>query len=88
MTTTRELRRRLGADRSLPRYEPCCRARASSHRPAPAGFTRSSTTAFASWRGDLIERDGEDLRRAPLEDRKHALADLLRGTDDGNVRTG
>jgi bifunctional non-homologous end joining protein LigD len=32
---------------------------------------------------DLIERDGEDLRRAPLEHRKHTPADLLRGTDDG-----
>ena len=32
---------------------------------------------------DLIELDGEDLRWARLEDRKHALADLLRGTDDG-----
>ena len=32
---------------------------------------------------DLIELDGEDLRWAKLEDRKHALADLLRGTDDG-----
>ena len=32
---------------------------------------------------DLIERDGEDLRRVPLEHRKHALVDLLRGTDDG-----
>ena len=32
---------------------------------------------------DLIELDGEDLRCAPLERRKHALADLLRGTGDG-----
>ena len=32
---------------------------------------------------DLIELDGEDLRRAPLEHRKHALADLLRSPDDG-----
>jgi bifunctional non-homologous end joining protein LigD len=32
---------------------------------------------------DLIELDGEDLRWARLEDRKHTLADLLRGTDDG-----
>jgi bifunctional non-homologous end joining protein LigD len=32
---------------------------------------------------DLIELDGEDLRWARLEDRKHALADLLRGMDDG-----
>jgi bifunctional non-homologous end joining protein LigD len=31
---------------------------------------------------DLIERDGEDLRRAPLQHRKHALADLLQRTDD------
>ena len=32
---------------------------------------------------DLIELDGQDLRWARLEDRKHALADLLRDTDDG-----
>ena len=32
---------------------------------------------------DLIELDGEDLRWARVEDRKHTLADLLRGTDDG-----
>jgi bifunctional non-homologous end joining protein LigD len=32
---------------------------------------------------DLIELDGEDLRGRPLEDRKAALADLLRGVRDG-----
>jgi bifunctional non-homologous end joining protein LigD len=32
---------------------------------------------------DLIGLDGEDLRKAPLEDRKRALAELLRGTRDG-----
>jgi bifunctional non-homologous end joining protein LigD len=32
---------------------------------------------------DLIELDGQDLRWARLEDRKHALADLLRGMEDG-----
>jgi bifunctional non-homologous end joining protein LigD len=32
---------------------------------------------------DLIERDGVDLRSVPLEERKHALADLLRSTGDG-----
>ena len=32
---------------------------------------------------DLIELDGEDLRRARLEDRKHTLADLLHKTNDG-----
>jgi bifunctional non-homologous end joining protein LigD len=32
---------------------------------------------------DLIELDGEDLRRARLEDRKRKLADLLSPTDDG-----
>ena len=32
---------------------------------------------------DLIELDGQDLRRARLEDRKDALADLLRGMEDG-----
>jgi bifunctional non-homologous end joining protein LigD len=32
---------------------------------------------------DLIELDGEDLRWARLENRKHTLADLLHGTDDG-----
>ena len=32
---------------------------------------------------DLIELDGKDLRRQPLERRKAALADLLRGIRDG-----
>jgi bifunctional non-homologous end joining protein LigD len=32
---------------------------------------------------DLIELDGKDVRWASLEDRKHALADLLSDTDDG-----
>ena len=32
---------------------------------------------------DLIELDGEDLRRQPVERRKAMLADLLRGTRDG-----
>jgi bifunctional non-homologous end joining protein LigD len=32
---------------------------------------------------DLIELDGEDLRGRPLEHRKGALADLLRGVRDG-----
>ena len=34
---------------------------------------------------DLIELDGEDLRRAPLEHRKRALAKLLRQKRDGIV---
>jgi ATP-dependent DNA ligase len=32
---------------------------------------------------DLIEIDDEDLRPAPIEDRKSALADMLRKTRDG-----
>jgi bifunctional non-homologous end joining protein LigD len=32
---------------------------------------------------DLIEVDGKDLRRSPIEDRKGALADMLRKTRDG-----
>jgi bifunctional non-homologous end joining protein LigD len=32
---------------------------------------------------DLIELDGKDVRRQPLEHRKSALADLLRGIRDG-----
>ena len=32
---------------------------------------------------DLIALDGRDLRGAPLENRKRALAELLRGTSDG-----
>jgi bifunctional non-homologous end joining protein LigD len=32
---------------------------------------------------DLIELDGEDLRRSPLEQRKRALAELLRQKTDG-----
>ena len=34
---------------------------------------------------DLIELDGEDLRRSPLEHRKRALAKLLRQKRDGIV---
>ena len=34
---------------------------------------------------DLIEIDGEDLRRAPIEHRKHRLARLLRSPDHGLV---
>jgi bifunctional non-homologous end joining protein LigD len=32
---------------------------------------------------DLIELDGKDIRGAPLESRKSALAELVRGTNDG-----
>ena len=34
---------------------------------------------------DLIELDGEDLRRSPFEQRKRALAELLRRRTDGIV---
>jgi ATP-dependent DNA ligase len=34
---------------------------------------------------DLIEIDGKDLRRAPLEERKRALANVLRRERDGIV---
>ena len=34
---------------------------------------------------DLLEIDGEDLRRAPIEHRKHRLARLLRRPDHGLV---
>jgi hypothetical protein len=34
---------------------------------------------------DLLEIDGEDLRRAPIEQRKHRLARLLRSPDHGWV---
>jgi bifunctional non-homologous end joining protein LigD len=34
---------------------------------------------------DLIEIDGKDLRCAPIEQRKHALADLLQRERDGIV---
>jgi ATP-dependent DNA ligase len=32
---------------------------------------------------DLRELDGQDMRRAPIEDRKAALAKLLRKPSDG-----
>jgi ATP-dependent DNA ligase len=32
---------------------------------------------------DLIALDGKDIRRAPLEERKHALANLLFKEHDG-----
>jgi bifunctional non-homologous end joining protein LigD len=32
---------------------------------------------------DLLERDGEDLRRAPIEQRKAALAELARNAKPG-----
>jgi bifunctional non-homologous end joining protein LigD len=34
---------------------------------------------------DLIELDGEDLRRSPFERRKRALAELLRQKTDGTI---
>jgi ATP-dependent DNA ligase len=34
---------------------------------------------------DLIELDGEDLRRSPLELRKRALAEWLRQMTDGII---
>jgi bifunctional non-homologous end joining protein LigD len=34
---------------------------------------------------DLIELDGEDLRRSPFEQRKRALAELLRWRTDGII---
>jgi bifunctional non-homologous end joining protein LigD len=34
---------------------------------------------------DLIELDGKDLRRTPIEERKQALADLLHRNSDGVV---
>jgi hypothetical protein len=34
---------------------------------------------------DLIELDGEDLRRSPFEQRKRALAELLRLMTDGII---
>ena len=34
---------------------------------------------------DLLELDGEDLRRAPIEERKATLAKLLRKPPDGLV---
>jgi bifunctional non-homologous end joining protein LigD len=32
---------------------------------------------------DLVELDGQDLRGVPLENRKSALAELIRGSKDG-----
>jgi bifunctional non-homologous end joining protein LigD len=34
---------------------------------------------------DLIERDGEDLRRRPIEERRRRLAELLRGAPSSIV---
>jgi bifunctional non-homologous end joining protein LigD len=34
---------------------------------------------------DLVELDGEDLRRSPFEGRKRALAELLRQKTDGII---
>jgi ATP-dependent DNA ligase len=34
---------------------------------------------------DLIELNGEDLRRSPIEDRKRTLAKLVRGPHPGTV---
>ena len=36
---------------------------------------------------DLLELDGQDMRRAPLEERKGALAKLLHRTNGGIVST-
>jgi bifunctional non-homologous end joining protein LigD len=37
---------------------------------------------------DLIELDGEDLRRSPIEERKRTLAELLRKKSDGIALNG
>jgi bifunctional non-homologous end joining protein LigD len=36
---------------------------------------------------DVLELDGKDLRREPLEERKHALANLLYREHDGIILT-
>jgi bifunctional non-homologous end joining protein LigD len=154
MSVTRELRRRLSPDRSLPPFEPCL-PRPAKQPPAGPGwiheikhdgfrilarwdardvrlFTRNGyafadrfamivaavenlpvrscfidgeaivvdanglsvfeliryrqhdrATVLCAF--DLVELDGEDLRRSPFEYRKRALAELLRRRTDGIV---
>ena len=48
--------------------------------PSVIGFTIDAAVLGAF---DLIELDGQDIRGARLENRKHKLADLLRKTNDG-----
>jgi hypothetical protein len=69
MTVTRELRRRLRADRPLTRFEPCL-PRPAKEPPAGPGC-------------DLLELDGVDLRREPIEVRKRTLKGLLRRAHPG-----
>jgi hypothetical protein len=46
---------------------------------------RQHDRAAVLWAFDLIELDGEDMRRSPLELAKRALAELLRKKSDGIV---
>jgi bifunctional non-homologous end joining protein LigD len=81
MTTTRELRRRLGADRSLPRYE-LCLPRPAKQPPAGAGWIHEikhdGFRILAHRQGRsvrLITRNGHDLadRFPPAADAIAAL---------------
>jgi ATP-dependent DNA ligase len=65
----RELRSRLSAEQSTPASSLVCHHAAS---------TRAMLCAF-----DLLEVNGEDIRREPIEDRKRRLAGLLRLPHDG-----
>src|SRR4051812_15121007 len=60
----------------------------STERPSPAGTTGSPTLTVSAIAGtndggvflyafDLMELDGEDLRREPLEERKATLASVI-----------
>jgi bifunctional non-homologous end joining protein LigD len=46
---------------------------------------RQHDRAAVLWAFDLVELDGEDLRRSPFEGRKRALAELLRQKTDGII---
>ena len=65
----RELRSRLSAEQSTPASSLVCHHAAS---------TRAMLCAF-----DLLEVNGEDIRREPIEDRKRRLVGLLRLPHDG-----
>jgi len=55
------------------------------HRPADKTNTASPSSSVTIGVFDLIELEGEDLRRKPIEDRKHKLSRLVRTPRPGIV---
>ena len=74
---------------------PAVRALSTVRRPSPTGTDLRCSTCTRAPPGraavlcafDLLELDGEDLRREPIETRKNTLKSLLRGKHEGIAHT-